>query len=336
MKKYNVAVVGATGMVGQEMLKVLFEAEFPAEKIIPLASERSAGKKVEYGDKEIAVQVLDENSFKDVDIALFSAGAKISEKFAPIAVESGAIVIDNTSFYRMDPEVPLIVPEVNPDEVNNVKKGIIANPNCSTAQLVLALKPLHDAAKIKRVVVDTYQAVAGAGKEAVDELHQQTVDLISMKEVQKEVFPHQIAFNLIPQIDVFLENGYTKEEMKMTNETKKIFGDDSIQLTATCVRVPVFIGHSEAVTIETEKKITAAEAKEVLAKMPGLVLVDDPANLKYPMPVDCSGKNDTYVGRIREDISCANSISLFVVSDNLRKGAAWNAVQIAQEWIKNN
>ncbi|MBU0581055.1 MAG: aspartate-semialdehyde dehydrogenase [Candidatus Margulisbacteria bacterium] len=335
MKKFNVAVVGATGMVGQEMLKVLHEEKFPIEKLVPLASERSSGKKVKFGEKELKVEVLDENSFEGIEIALFSAGAKISEKFAPIAAKAGAIVIDNTSFFRMDPDVPLVVPEVNPGDIKKVKKGIIANPNCSTAQLVLALKPIHDAARIKRVVVDTYQAVSGAGKELVEELRQQTEDVLKDKKTVKKVAPYQIAFNLIPQIDVFLDNGYTKEEMKMTNETKKIMGDDSIELTATCVRVPVFIGHSEAVTIETEKKLTAEQVKELLRKAPGVEVVDDPSKKLYPMPLDCAGRNETFVGRIREDVSCPNGISLFVVSDNLRKGAAWNAVQIAQEWIKN-
>ncbi|MFC1517740.1 aspartate-semialdehyde dehydrogenase [Candidatus Margulisiibacteriota bacterium] len=336
MKKFNVAVVGATGMVGQEMLKVLYEEKFPIEKLVPLASERSAGKKVKFGDSDIKVEVLNENSFSGIEIALFSAGGKISEKYAPIAAKAGAIVIDNTSFFRMDPEVPLVVPEVNAADIKKVKKGIIANPNCSTAQLVLALKPIHDAAKIKRVVVDTYQAVSGAGKELVEELKHQTKDALASKKTKKEIAPYQIAFNLIPQIDVFTENGYTKEELKMTNETKKIMGDDSIEVTATCVRVPVFIGHSEAVTIETEKKLSANEARELLRKFPGVEVVDDPENKIYPMPIDCAGRNETFVGRIREDISSKNGISLFVVSDNLRKGAAWNAVQIAQEWIKSN
>lgn len=334
MKKFNVAVVGATGMVGQEMLKVLFEEKFPIEKLVPLASKRSAGKKVKFGEEDIKVEVLDENSFKGIEIALFSAGGKISEKFAPIAAKSGAIVIDNTSFFRMDPDVPLVVPEVNAADIKKVKKGIIANPNCSTAQLVLPLKPIHDAVKIKRVVVDTYQAVSGAGKELVDELKHQVKDAMANKEPKKEIAPYQIAFNLIPQIDTFLDNGYTKEEMKMTNETKKIMGDNSIEVTATCVRVPVFVGHSEAVTVETEKKLSAKEARELMRKFPGVEIVDDPANKIYPMPIDCAGRNETFVGRIREDVSHPNSISFFVVSDNLRKGAAWNAVQIAQEWIK--
>jgi aspartate-semialdehyde dehydrogenase len=336
MNKFNVAVVGATGMVGQEMLKVLQEEKFPVDKIIPLASERSAGKTVKFNGKNIPVKILKEDSFAGVHIALFSAGAKISEKFAPLAAAAGAIVIDNTSHFRMDKDVPLVVPEVNAKEIFNAPRGIIANPNCSTAQLVIALKPIHDAARIKRVVVSTYQAVSGAGKEAVDELKKQTKAYFAKKPMKAQALPQQIAFNVVPQIDVFLDNGYTKEEMKMTNETKKIMGDDSIELTATAVRVPVMIGHSEAVTIETERKLSAAEVKQLLSTAPGIVLVDDPATKTYPMPIHCAGKNDTYVGRIREDVSHPNGINLWIVSDNLRKGAAWNAVQIAQEYIKRN
>ncbi len=334
MKKFNVAVVGATGMVGQEMLRVLQEEKFPVAKILPLASERSAGKTVKFNGKNVPIKVLKEDSFEGIDIALFSAGAKISEKFAPCAAAAGAIVIDNTSQFRMDADVPLVIPEVNAKEIFNAPRGIIANPNCSTAQLLLVLKPIHDAAKIKRVVVSTYQAVAGAGKEAVDELKKQLKAYFAKKPMKIEALAKQIAFNVIPQIDVFLDNGYTKEEMKMTNETKKIMGDNSIELTATAVRVPVMVGHSEAVTIETERKLTAAEVKQLMSTAPGVVLVDDPATKTYPMPIDCERKNQTFVGRIREDVSHPNGINLWVVSDNLRKGAAWNAVQIAQEWIK--
>jgi len=298
-KKYVIAVVGATGVVGQEMLKVLAERDLPLERLLPLASERSAGSRIEFGDQEIKVELLTEDSFQDVDIALFSAGAKVSEKYAPIAVSSGAVVIDNTSFFRMDPKVPLIVPEVNGEIVPT--EGIIANPNCSTAQMVLALKPIYDAVGIKRVVVSTYQAVSGSGKEAVDELQQQIVDILQMKSIKKNVYPHQIAFNVLPHIDVFMDNGYTKEEIKMINETKKIFGDDSIQVTATTVRVPVFYGHSESVNIETKNPITADEVRSLLAKTENVVVEDDPKNNIYPMPINAAGKNETFVGRITRE-----------------------------------
>ncbi len=334
MKKYNVAVVGATGMVGQEMLKVLEERNFPVNKILPLASSRSAGLKVEFQGKEVSVQELTKDSFKDIQIALFSAGASISEKFAPIAAQAGAVVVDNTSFFRMDPQVPLVVPEINPQEVYNRPKGIIANPNCSTAQMVVALKPIYDAVGIKRLVISTYQAVSGTGKEAVEELQQEVLDILQMKPVKPKVYPHQIAYNVLPHIDSFLDNGYTKEEMKMINETRKIFGDESIQVTATTCRVPVYFCHSECVNVETKKKITAAEVRKLLAKAENVIVVDDPKNNVYPMPIDAVGKNETLVGRIREDLSCANGIELFIVSDNLRKGAAFNAVQIAEEVIK--
>jgi len=334
-EKYNVAVVGATGMVGQEMLAVLEERNFPINKIIPLASERSVGKEIEFKGQKIKVELLEKTSFKNVDIALFSAGAKISEVFAPIAAKSGTIVIDNTSFFRMNSEVPLIVPEVNAKDIKK-HKGIIANPNCSTAQMVLALKPIYDEVGIKRIVVSTYQAVSGAGKKAADTLLYETKDVLnqtSQLASQDKAFSYPIAFNLIPQIDVFLENGYTKEEMKMVNETKKIFNDNNIQVTATCVRVPVFVGHSESVNIETEKEIDINHLKEILSNFPNLVVEDDPSKLIYPMPINCAKKNDTFVGRIRKDISCKNGIDLWIVSDNLRKGAAFNAVQIAEELV---
>lgn len=332
--KYNVAVVGATGVVGQEMIKVLEERNFPVKKLLPLASSRTAGTEIEFNGKNIIVEELTENSFTDIQIALFSAGAAISEKFAPIAAATGAVVVDNTSFYRMDPAVPLVVPEINAQEVNNRPKGIIANPNCSTAQMVLALKPIYEKAGIERVVVSTYQAVSGSGKEAVDELQNQIIDILQMKPVQKTVYPHQIAFNLLPHIDSFTENGYTKEEMKMVNETKKIFGDNAIKITATTVRVPVFYSHSESINITTKKKITADEARELLRKTENIIVADDPANNVYPMPINATGKNETFVGRIREDISQEKGLEMFVVSDNLRKGAAFNAVQIAEEVIK--
>lgn len=331
---YTVAVVGATGMVGQEMLKVLEERKFPVAKIVPLASSRSAGLKVEFQGKEVAVQELKEDSFKGVQIALFSAGASVSEKFAPIAAKAGAVVIDNTSFFRMHEDVPLVVPEINAKEIKNRPKGIIANPNCSTAQMVVALKPIYDTVGIKRLVISTYQSVSGTGKEAVEELQQQVLDILQMKPVKPKVYPHQIAFNVLPHIDSFLDNGYTKEEMKMINETRKIFGDQSIQVTATTCRVPVFYSHSECVNIETKKKITAEEVRKLLAKAENVKVVDDPKNNVYPLAIDAAGKNDTFVGRIREDLSIPNGIEMFIVSDNLRKGAAFNAVQIAEELIK--
>lgn len=335
MKKYNVAVVGATGMVGQEMLKVLEERKFPVNKILPLASSRTAGTRVEFNGQEVLVQELKEDSFKDIQIALFSAGASVSEKFAPIAAAAGAVVVDNTSFFRMDPQVPLVVPEINAKEINNRPKGIIANPNCSTAQMVVALKPIYDTVGIKRLVISTYQAVSGTGKEAVDELQQQVVDILQMKPVKPKVYPHQIAFNVLPHIDSFLDNGYTKEEMKMINETRKIFGDQSIQVTATTCRVPVFHSHSECVNIETKKKITAEEVRKLLSKAENVIVQDDPKKNIYPLAINAAGKNDTFVGRIREDLSIPNGIEMFIVADNLRKGAAFNAVQIAEELIKS-
>ncbi len=332
-KKYNVAVVGATGMVGQEIIKVLQERNFPVKKLLPLASARTAGSQVEFNGQNITVVELTEDSFAEIDIALFSAGAAISEKFAPMAVAAGAVVVDNTSHFRMEAGIPLVVPEVNGHTVPK-KVGIIANPNCSTAQLVVALKPIYDAVGIERLVISTYQAVSGSGKEAVDELQNQTADILSGREVKSNVYPHQIAFNVLPHIDVFMENGYTKEEMKMINETKKIFNDDSIKVTATTCRVPVFFGHSETVNIQTKKKISAQEVRDLLSKADNVVVTDDPANNVYPLASNCAGKNDTFVGRIREDVSIDNGIEMFIVSDNLRKGAAFNAVQIAEEYIK--
>jgi aspartate-semialdehyde dehydrogenase len=334
MKKYKVAVVGATGAVGREMLKVLEEENFPVEVLLPLASEKSAGSLIEFNGQSIEVKKLDENSFAGVEIALFSAGGSISAKFAPIAAAAGAVVIDNTSHFRMDPQVPLVVPEVNAHVLKNIPKGIVANPNCSTAQMVLPLKALHDAVGIKRVVVSTYQSVAGAGKEGMDELHSQTLDVLNMKPAKTKKFKHQIAFNVIPQIDDFTDNGYTKEEMKMVNETRKILEDESIAVTATCVRVPVFISHSESVNVELKKPLTTAQAREIIAKFPGVEVVDDNKNFVYPMPIHAAGKNPTYVGRIRQDVGNPNAIEMWVVADNLRKGAALNAVQIAQAYIQ--
>jgi aspartate-semialdehyde dehydrogenase len=336
MGSYRVAVVGATGAVGQQMVACLEERRFPVAQLFPLASERSLGKKVIFLGKEIPVEVLNQDSFDGVEIALFSAGGGISKEFGPIAARAGAVVVDNSSAWRMDPEVPLVVPEVNPRDIGlYTETGIIANPNCSTIQMVVALKPLHDAARIKRVVVSTYQAVSGTGQKAVDELAEQVRALLSCQPTKNKVYPHRIAFNCLPHIDVFLDNGYTKEEMKMVNETVKIMGDDSIRVTATTVRVPVFYGHSEAVNIETERKLTVAEARQILAQAPGVKVVDNPEKNEYPMPLDAAGQDLTLVGRIREDFSIANGLNFWVVADNLRKGAATNAVQIAELLIRD-
>ncbi len=332
-KKYNVAVLGATGVVGKELFNVLEERHFPIESLLPLASSRTAGSEVVFKGKPLKVELAGKDSFKGVDIALFSAGASISKEFAPYAVKAGAVVIDNTSHFRMDPEVPLVVPEVNAHAIKR-HKGIIANPNCSTAQMVVALKPIHDAYRIKRIVVSTYQAVSGWGKEAVDELEQQVKAWVSGKPIETKILPKQIAFNAVPQIDSFVESGYTKEELKMINETKKIMEDESIAVTATTVRVPVFIGHSEAVNLELEKPCSAKEVRSLLSKAPGVKVMDDPENKVYPTVLDCVGIDDTLVGRIRKDPSVESGLDLWIVSDNLRKGAATNAVQIAEELIK--
>ena len=332
-KGYIVAVVGATGAVGKEMVSILEERNFPAEKLRLFASEHSEGKIMEFRDIEIPVETLNDNSFKGIDIALFSAGAERSKIWAPVAVRSGCIVVDNSSQWRMDTEVPLVVPEVNVDDLK-WHKGIIANPNCSTIQMVAVLKPIHDAAKIKRVVVTTFQSVSGTGQKAMDELLQQTTDLINFREIKCNVYPHQIAFNVLPHIDKFLENGYTKEEMKMVNETRKIMGDNSIRITATTVRVPVFRCHSESLNIETEKKLAANEARAILSKAPGVVVFDAPDKNVYPLPIDVAGKDETYAGRIREDESIENGINMWIVADNLRKGAALNTVQIAEKLIE--
>ncbi|MBI5555671.1 MAG: aspartate-semialdehyde dehydrogenase [Elusimicrobia bacterium] len=333
MKKYNVAVVGATGAVGNEMIRMLEERDFPVASLRLVASSRSIGKKLKYKGQAALVEELTKDSFKGVEIALFSAGGAISKEFAPVAAGAGVFVIDNSSAWRMDKDVPLVVPEVNPHDLKKEKK-IIANPNCSTIQLVVVLKPIHAAAKIKRVVVSTYQAVSGAGHKAMVELAEQVKSLAKGGPAEYKVFPYQIAYNVIPQIDVFLDNDYTREEMKMVLETQKIMGDDSIQVTATAVRVPVMRGHSESVNIETEKHLTAVAAKKMLAQAPGVILIDDPANKKYPLALDCAGKIETFVGRIRQDESIKNGLNLWIVSDNLLKGAAWNAVQIAEELVK--
>ncbi|NLV25209.1 MAG: aspartate-semialdehyde dehydrogenase [Deltaproteobacteria bacterium] len=334
-RKFNVAVVGATGAVGNEMLKVLAERKFPIGELRLLASERSAGTFLDFGDDGFQVHKLTQDSFSGIDIALFSAGGDRSKEFCPAAAAAGAVCVDNSSAWRMDPEVPLVVPEVNPQDIALYKrKGIIANPNCSTIQMVVALKPLHDAAHITRIVVSTYQAVSGTGQKAIDELRIQVGELLNGRPAASKVYPHQIAFNCLPHIDSFLANGYTKEEMKMVNETRKILGDDRIRVTATTVRVPVFYGHSEAVNIETEKKLTADQARELLSTAPGVLVVDDPAKGLYPLPIDAAGQDLTYVGRIREDESIANGLNLWVVADNLRKGAATNAVQIAEVLVE--
>jgi aspartate-semialdehyde dehydrogenase len=326
---YKVAVVGATGNVGREILSVLDERQFPASEVVALASTRSVGTEVSFGDRVLKVKALNYFDFKGTDICLMSAGAAVSKEWAPKIVAQGAIVIDNSSAWRMDRDVPLVVPEVNAHALAEIKKGIIANPNCSTAELVVALKPLHDLATIKRVVVATYQAVSGAGKEAMDELFRQTRAVFVADPIEQEKFTKQIAFNVIPHIDVFLDSGYTKEEWKMMVETQKIL-DPDIQVTATCVRVPVFIGHSEAVALEFEKPITAEKARAVLREAPGVLVVDKREDGGYATPIECAGEDATYVSRIRKDPTVENGLSLWIVSDNLRKGAALNAVQIAE------
>jgi aspartate-semialdehyde dehydrogenase len=335
MKKYNVAVVGATGAVGNEMVATLEQRKFPVNKLTLLASARSIGKTLTYKGEEVPIDELKEDSFKGIDIGLFSPGGAISTKFAPIAASSGCVVIDNTSAFRMEPDIPLVVPEVNEHAIARYKKrGIIANPNCSTIQMVVVLKPLHDAAKIKRVVVSTYQAVSGTGKKAIYELEQQILSIYNNQPIENKVYPWQIAFNILPHIDSFLENGYTKEEMKMVNETTKIMEDDSIKVTATTVRVPVFYGHSESVNIEFEKDLSPDKARKLLKKAPGVKVVDDPAKNKYPLAIHAAGKDDTFVGRIRRDESVPYGLNLWVVADNIRKGAALNAVQIAEVLIQ--
>ncbi|MGE4169551.1 MAG: aspartate-semialdehyde dehydrogenase [Candidatus Margulisiibacteriota bacterium] len=333
MKQYTVAVVGATGVVGKEILSVLEERHFPVGKLVPLASAKSAGTTVQFKGEHIEVQELKETSFEGVDFALFSAGGAISKLFVPIAAQSGAIAIDNTSYFRMHADIPLVVPEVNGAILKDGNHSIIANPNCSTAQMVVALKPIYDAVGIDRIVVSTYQSVSGAGKKALDELENHARLSLSGGSPDPSVFSHPIAFNVIPQIDVFVDNGYTKEEMKLIEETKKIMGDDSIAVTATAVRVPVFISHSEAVNIQTKQKISAKQVRELLQNAPGIEVMDDPATNTYPTPRQASGKDDVLVGRIREDLSIPNGIELWCVGDNLRKGAALNAVQIAETLV---
>jgi len=335
-REFKVAVCGATGAVGRQMLACLEERNFPLAELRPLASARSAGKTVTFKGQEIPIQVLDKDGFKGIEIALFSAGASVSKEYAPVAAASGAVVVDNSSAWRMDPDVPLVVPEVNPKDIRfYTEKGIIANPNCSTIQMVVVLKPIHDLATIRRVVVSTYQAVSGTGQKAIFELADQLKAMHEGRPLDKKVYPHQIALNVLPHIDVFLENDYTKEEMKMVNETRKIMGDPSIMVSATCVRVPVVYGHSEAVNITTDKKISAHQVRSVLMNAPGVKVVDTPSENLYPMPIMAAGKDLTLVGRIREDISQEKGIDLWVVADNIRKGAATNAVQIAEVLAKD-
>ncbi|VAX08988.1 Aspartate-semialdehyde dehydrogenase [hydrothermal vent metagenome] len=336
-KKFNVAVVGATGAVGEAMLSILAERKFPVDKIYPLASSRSLGKKVAFGDKWLKVEALDDFDFTKMDIALFSAGDEVSEVYAPRAAEAGCSVIDNTSRFRYDDDVPLVVPEVNPEAISNyVNRGIIANPNCVTIQLLVAIKPIYDAVGIERINVCTYQAVSGTGKDGIEELAMQTANLLNAKSISTDVYPKQIAFNVLPQIDVFEENGYTREEMNMVWETRKILNDESIQVNPTAVRVPVFYGHSEAVHIETREKISAEQARVLLIKSPGIVVLDERHDGGYPTAVtELKGADATYVGRIREDISHPRGLDMWVVSDNVRKGAALNAVQIAEILVKN-
>lgn len=335
---YTVAIMGATGAVGREMMNMLEQRSFPVGKIKLLASERSAGRTLVYGGQPVEVELLTEDSFEGVDIVLSSAGASISKKFAPAAAKAGAVIIDNTSAFRMEKDVPLVVPEVNPDRVADCFKAkehprVIANPNCSTIQMVAALAPLHKAAKIKRLVISTYQAVSGAGNPAIDEMMEQTEMLMegaSYEDMECENFAHPIAFNALPHIDVFLENGYTKEEMKMVNETKKILEDDSMGITATTVRIPVVRGHSESVNMETEKPLSVEECRKLIDAAPGCKVIDDPSKNLYPLAIYCEGRADTYVGRIRQDESNPNALNMWIVSDNLLKGAALNAVQIAE------
>jgi aspartate-semialdehyde dehydrogenase len=328
-KEKQVAIMGSTGAVGEEMRRILEQRNFPVKSLKLLSSSRSAGKKLDFRGKTITVEELKPESFEGIEIVLASAGASVSKQFAPEAVKRGCIVVDNTSAFRMDPDIPLVVPEVNPHAIKR-HNGIIANPNCSTIQMVVALKPLHDFAKIKRVVVSTYQAVSGTGMKAIIELREQTGALMGGKNYPPKVYPHQIAFNALPHIDVFLDNAYTKEEMKMVNETKKIMEDPSIQVTATTVRIPVYRGHSESVNIEFEKAITPQQAREILAKAPGVKVVDDPSKNLYPLAIECEGRDETFVGRIRTDDTVPHGLNMWIVSDNLRKGAALNAVQIAE------
>jgi len=335
-KKVNVAIAGATGAVGNQMIQCLDERNFPMKSLKLLASERSSGRKIRFRGDELTVETMTKDSFKGVDVAIFSAGGGPSKTYAPAAAEAGCVVVDNSSAWRMDPEIPLVVPEANPQAVAGYKnKGIIANPNCSTIQMIVPLVILHRDYGIKRIVVSTYQAVSGSGKKAVDELHDQTRAILNFLDYKASVYPHQISFNALPHIDVFLDNGYTKEEMKMVNETRKILDDPNIGVTATTVRIPVFYGHSESVNVETKKHISAADYRELLTKQPGIKVVDDPSRNEYPLAIDAAGQDLTLVGRIRDDESIENGINMWIVADNIRKGAATNAVQIAEILVKD-
>ncbi len=334
-KNLSVAVAGATGAVGNQMIRCLEEMDFPIKSIVFLASSRSVGRQLKFKGDLIDVKELKRDSFKGIDIALFSAGGGTSETYAPYAFKDGCVVVDNSSAWRMDPQVPLVVPEVNPHAIAQyTQKGIIANPNCSTIQMVVALHPIHQKYGIKRIVVSTYQAVSGTGKKAIDELFDQTRAMINFLDYEREVYPHRIAFNCLPHIDNFIDNGYTKEEMKMVNETRKILGDDSIAVTATTVRVPVFFGHSESVNIETREPVAADDVRTLLENTPGVKVMDDPAKNLYPLATDAAGQDLTLVGRIRQDESIENGINMWIVADNIRKGAATNTVQIAQVLAK--
>ena len=333
MKDYNVAVVGATGLVGQEFIKILVQRSFPMASIRLLASDRSAGRKLSVNNQEIEVEETTPDSFWGVDIALFSAGAEISRYFSPIAAREGTVVVDNSSAFRMDKAVPLVVPEVNPEDIKR-HKGIIANPNCSTIQMVVALYPLHRVNPIKRIVVDTYQAVSGTGSAAVEELRTQVKQVLEGQSTIPHVYPHQIAFNVLPEIDVFLDNGYSKEEWKMVEETRKIMHADDIAISATCVRVPVLVGHGEAIHVEFSQPMSVDEAQRILSRAPGVRLLDDTTISLYPQPWSAAGSDDVFIGRIRQDVSHPNGLVMWVVADNLRKGAALNTIQIAEEMIK--
>ena len=333
MREYSLAIVGATGLVGQEFIKILVQRDFPMASVSLLASDRSAGKKLKVKDHEIEVEETVPESFKGIDIALFSAGAEISRHFSPIAVKAGTVVVDNSSAFRMEPDVPLVVPEVNPEDIRK-HKGIIANPNCSTIQMVVALYPLHKVNPIKRIIVDTYQAVSGTGSAAVEELREQTRQVLEGQTTVPHVYPHQIAFNVLPEIDVFLDNGYTREEWKMLEETRKIMHAEAIQVSATCARVPSFVGHSEAVHVEFSKPMSTEDAQRILARAPGVKLLDDPSISLYPQPWPVAGTDEVFVGRIHQDIALPNGLAMWIVADNLRKGAALNTVQIAEEIIK--
>ncbi len=331
---YNVAIAGATGAVGQEMLNILSSRNFPIDGLKLLASKRSAGRKIIFKNKEYTVEEMTKDSFKNIDIALFSAGASRSIEFAKYAVEDGAVVVDNSSAFRMSDDVPLVIPEINSEDIFK-HNGIIANPNCTTIIMLMAVKPLYDYAKIKRIIVSTYQAASGAGAKAMEELKQQAIAWAQNNEIEVDKFPYQLLFNVIPQVDIFLENDYTKEEMKMVNETRKILHDDNIKVSATCVRLPVFRAHSEAVTIELEKEIQPDKARQLIDSFPGIKVKDDVGNAIYPMPLFVSGKDDCEVGRIRRDLNGPNWLSFWVVGDQIRKGAALNAVQIAEKLIGN-